>query len=205
MNKLMDQLRSIDPNDPGRWPLPIRLGAIGLVLVVASAAAIYWFAWSPQQPVLEQARNEETQLLGTLEQKAKKAANLEAYKAQLKEMEQSFGAMLRQLPNKTEVPSLLVDISQKGLEAGLEQKLFQPGAPVQHDFYSELPIKIRLTGSYHAVGNFVSGVAALPRIVTLHDINITSAGKSGGDNLVLDVTAKTYRYIDDEQKETGGK
>jgi type IV pilus assembly protein PilO len=100
---------------------------------------------------------------------------------------------------------LLVDISQKGLEAGLEQKLFQPGAPVQHDFYSELPIKISLTGSFHAVGNFVSGVAALPRIVTLHDINITSTGKAGSDNLKLDVTAKTYRYLDDEQQAAGGK
>jgi type IV pilus assembly protein PilO len=205
MSNFMDQLRNIDPNDPGRWPVPIRLGAIGLVLVLASAGAIYYFAWSPEQPVLEQARQEETRLIGELEQKARKAANLEAYKAQLKEMEQSFGAMLRQLPNKTEVPSLLVDISQKGLEAGLEQKLFQPGAPVQHDFYSELPIKISLTGSFHAVGNFVSGVAALPRIVTLHDINITSVGKPGSDNLKLEVTAKTYRYLDDEQKTAGGK
>jgi type IV pilus assembly protein PilO len=196
----MEQLRNVDPNDPGRWPLPIRLGAIGLVLIIASIVTIYYFAWSPQRPVLEQARLTETKLLGELEQKARKAANLEAYKAQLKEMEQSFGAMLRQLPNKTEVPSLLVDISQKGLEAGLEQKLFQPGATVQHDFYAELPIKISLTGSFHAVGNFVSGVAALPRIVTLHDINITSAGKPGSDNLKLEVTAKTYRYLDDEQK-----
>jgi type IV pilus assembly protein PilO len=154
MNNLMDQLRNIDPNDPGRWPLPIRLGAIGLVLLIASAALIYYIAWSPQKPILEQAISEETQLLATLETKARKAANLEAYKEQLKEMEQSFGAMLRQLPNKTEVPSLLVDISQKGLEAGLEQKLFQPGAPVQHDFYSELPIRIRLTGSFPADRNF---------------------------------------------------
>jgi len=205
MNNLMDQLRNIDPNDPGRWPLPIRLGAIGLVLLIASAALIYYIAWSPQKPILEQAISEETQLLATLETKARKAANLEAYKEQLKEMEQSFGAMLRQLPNKTEVPSLLVDISQKGLEAGLEQKLFQPGAPVQHDFYSELPIRIRLTGSFHAVGNFVSGVASLPRIVTLHDINITSASKAAGDNLVLEVTAKTYRYLDDEQSTAGSK
>ncbi len=206
MNNLMEQLRNIDPNDPGRWPLPIRLGAIGLVLILVSIGSIYYFALRPEQPVLEQARSEEAQLLGTLEQKARKAANLEAYKAQLKEMEQSFGAMLRQLPNKTEVPSLLVDISQKGLEAGLEQKLFQPGAPVQHDFYSELPIKIRLTGSFHAVGSFVSGVAALPRIVTLHDIAITSLGKGGGgDDLQLDVTAKTYRYLDDDQQAAGQK
>jgi len=205
MSNFMEQLRNVDPNDPGRWPLAIRLGAIGLVLVLASAGAIYYFAWSAEQPALEAARLEETRLLGDLEVKAKKAANLEAYKAQLKEMEQSFGAMLRQLPNKTEVPSLLVDISQKGLEAGLEQKLFQPNAPIQHDFYAELPITISLTGSFHAIGNFVSGVAALPRIVTLHDINITSVGKAGNDNLKLEVTAKTYRYLDDEQQATGGK
>jgi type IV pilus assembly protein PilO len=205
MSNFMEQLRNVDPNDPGRWPLAIRLGAIGLVLLVASAGAIYYFAWSSEQPALEAARLEETRLLGDLEVKAKKAANLEAYKAQLKEMEQSFGAMLRQLPNKTEVPSLLVDISQKGLEAGLEQKLFQPNAPIQHDFYAELPITISLTGSFHAVGNFVSGVAALPRIVTLHNINITSVGKPGSDNLKLEVTAKTYRYLDDEQNAKEGK
>jgi len=199
MNNLMDQLRNIDPNDPGRWPLPIRLGAIGLTLILAAAGSVYYLAWRPQQPILEQAVSKETQLLQTLEQKARKAANLDAYKAQLKEMEQSFGAMLRQLPNKTEVPSLLVDISQKGSEAGLEQKLFQPGAPVQHDFYSELPIKIKLAGSFHAVGNFVSYVAALPRIVTLHDIVITRPAKAAGDDLELEVTAKTYRYLDDEQ------
>lgn len=200
MNNLLEQLRNIDPSDPGRWPLAIRLSAIVLVLVLLSCFTIYYFAWSSQQPLLEQAKAEEEKLMGTLEQKAKKAANLEAYKSQLKEMEQSFGAMLRQLPNKTEVPSLLVDISQKGLEAGLEQRLFQPGSPVQHDFYAELPIKIRLTGSFHAIGNFVSGIAALPRIVTLHDIAILSGGKAGTENLQLDVTAKTYRYLDDNEQ-----
>lgn len=209
MNDFIEQLRNIDPNDPGRWPLAVRLGAIGIAFLLATAGAVYYFAWSPEQPIREQARAEEATLLATLEQKAKKAANLEAYKAQLKEMEQSFGAMLRQLPNKTEVPSLLVDISQKGLEAGLEQKLFQPGTPVQHDFYSELPIKIRLTGSFHSIGNFVSGVAALPRIVTLHDITIITPPKSGTDNLQLDVTAKTYRYLEDDQQSSapsaGGK
>lgn len=200
MNNLLETLKNIDPNDPGRWPLPIRAGAIGLVFVAATAAAFYYLAWSPERPILEQARAEEAQLLTTLEQKAKKAANLEQYKAQLKEMEQSFGAMLRQLPNKTEVPSLLVDISQKGLEAGLEQKLFQPASPVQHEFYAELPIRIRLTGDFHSIGNFVSGVAALPRIVTLHDISISRPGGRGSTGaLEFDVTAKTYRYLDEEE------
>jgi type IV pilus assembly protein PilO len=206
MKDFLEQLRNIDPNDPGRWPLAVRLGVVALVLVVASGFAFYYLAWSAERPTLEAARAEEQQLLTTLEQKAKKAANLEAYEAQLKEMEQSFGAMLRQLPNKTEVPSLLVDISQKGLEAGLEQKLFQPSTPVQHDFYEEVPIKIRLTGGFHAIGNFVSGVASLPRIVTLHDINISTQQQSGRqsqpgtDNLTLEVTAKTYRYLEDDEQ-----
>lgn len=201
MNQLLEDLRALDPNDVGRWPFVFRAGAIGLMFLVALVAASYLLAWRPQKPLLEQAEAEEQSLLGTLEQKARKAANLEAYKEQLKEMEKSFGAMLRQLPNKTEVPNLLVDISQTGLAAGLEEKLFQPAAEIKRDFYAELPIKIRLTGSFHAIGNFVSGIAALPRIVTLHDIQIEPTGKeSGKDQLQLDVTAKTYRYLDDEEQ-----
>jgi type IV pilus assembly protein PilO len=116
-------------------------------------------------------------------------------------MERTFGAMLRQLPGKTEVPNLLVDISQTGLAAGLQEKLFQPAAEQGKGFYAELPIKIRLVGNYHEFGAFVSGIAALPRIVTLHDIQITPAGdKAGGyDNLTMDVTAKTYRYIEEDE------
>jgi type IV pilus assembly protein PilO len=138
---------------------------------------------------------------------------LDAYKAQLAEMERSFGAMLRQLPGKTEVPNLLVDISQTGLAAGLQEKLFQPAGEQSKGFYAELPIKIRLVGTYHEFGTFVSGIAALPRIVTLHDIQITpvSDKAAGFDNLTMDVTAKTYRYIEDEggghaaaKKKSGG-
>ena len=121
-------------------------------------------------------------------------------------MEKSFGAMLRQLPNKTEVPNLLVDISQSGLAAGLEEKLFQPEGENRKDFYAELPIRIRLTGGYHEMGAFASGIAALPRIVTLHDIEITPASRERGTagglpaDLVLNVTAKTYRYLDEEEQ-----
>ena len=201
MNNFLQLLRSLDPNDVGRWPFAVRAAAIALIFVVATAAGVWFLAWQPQSPILEQARAEEQTLLATLEQKAKKAANLDAYKAQLKEMEQSFGAMLRQLPNKTEVPNLLVDISQTGLAAGLEEKLFQPSQEVHKDFYAELPIKIRLTGNYHAIGNFVSGIAALPRIVTLHDIQIQPINKqTAADQLQLDVTARTYRYLDDEEQ-----
>ncbi|HKQ84193.1 MAG TPA: type 4a pilus biogenesis protein PilO [Steroidobacteraceae bacterium] len=201
MNAFLEQLRQLDPNDPGRWPAAYRFGAIGLILLIAIAVGSYFLAWKPKKPELDQVRAEEQQLLQTLEQKARKAANLDAYKTQLKEMEQSFGAMLRQLPNKTEVPNLLVDISQSGTAAGLDQKLFQPAQQINKDFYAELPIKIRLQGSFHAIGAFVSGIAALPRIVTLHDIEIAPIGKDAGlDQLQLDVTAKTYRYLDEEEQ-----
>lgn len=201
MSTLVEQLRELDPNDPGRWPLPFRAGAIALVFVIAMLALVYFLAWKPKKPEIDAARQEESALLTTLEQKARKAANLDAYKAQLAEMEQSFGAMLRKLPNKTEVPNLLTDISQQGSGAGLDQKLFQPAQQVNKDFYAELPIKMRLTGTYHAIGAFVSGIAALPRIVTLHDVQIAPAGKeTGNDQLQLDVTAKTYRYLDEDEQ-----
>ena len=198
---VLDQIRELDPNDPGRWPMPFRLGAIGLIFIVAVALLAYLLAWKPKKPELDAARAAEQQLLGTLESKARKAANLEQYKAQLAEMEQSFGAMLRKLPNKTEVPNLLTDISQQGTAAGLDQKLFQPNQQHIKDFYAELPIKMRLTGSFHSIGAFVSGIAALPRIVTLHDVEITQVGKTPGtDQLQLDVTAKTYRYLDEDEQ-----
>ena len=202
MEKILEQLRQLDPNDPGRWPLPFRLAAIALIFVVVTGLAAYFLAYQEEQPLLEQAQAKEQTLLGTLRQKAGKAANLDAYKAQLKEMERSFGAMLRQLPNKTEVPNLLVDISQTGLAAGLDEKLFQPGQETKKDFYAELPIKIRLTGGYHAIGAFVSGIAGLPRIVTIHDVQIepVSAKNSTFDQLQLDLVAKTYRYLDDEEQ-----
>ncbi len=200
MKDFFEQLRNLDPNDPGRWPLSVRFGVIGLVLIVASGFSIYYLAWSPQQPVLEQAKAEEVTLFGDLEQKSRKAANLEAYKAQLKEMEQSFGAMLRMLPNKTEVPNLLEEISQTGSASGLDSKLFEPGNETAHDFYAEKPVKLQFTGNYHAIGNFVSGIAALPRIVTLHDISLTTVGKGATDQLQMDAVAKTYRYLDDEEK-----
>jgi type IV pilus assembly protein PilO len=201
VSNFIEQLQDLDPNDPSRWPLPFRLGAIVLIFVVAAGLMSYFLAWKDKKPELDSARAKETELLQTLETKARKAANLDNYKAQLAEMERSFGAMLRKLPDKTEVPSLLTDISQQGAGAGLDQKLFQPQAQINKDFYAELPIKMRLTGSYHAIGAFVSGIAALPRIVTLHDVEITAAGKDGGaDQLQLNVTAKTYRYLDEAEQ-----
>jgi type IV pilus assembly protein PilO len=202
----LEELRRLDTKDVGRWPLLFRALAIGILFVALSGAFIYLWPIRTQMPDLELARKQEIDLTQTFDERQRKAANFEAYKAQLKEMERSFGAMLRQLPGRTEVPSLLVDISQTGLAAGLQEKLFQPAAEVRKDFYAELPIKIRLTGSYHQFGNFVSGIAALPRIVTLHDISIVPEGKdSGPDRLTLDVVAKTYRYLDDSETATADK
>ncbi len=203
MKEFLEQLRNIDPNDPGRWPLSVRIGAIVMVLIVASGLAIYYLAWSIQRPLLEQAQAEEQTLFAELEQKARKASNLEVYKLQLKEMEQSFGSMLRMLPNRTAVPTLLEEISQTGSAAGLDSKLFEPGNESPHDFYAEKPVKLQFTGSFHAIGNFVSGIAALPRIVTLHDISLTTIGKGGNDQLQIDATAKTYRYLDEGESGDG--
>ena len=195
----LDDLRSLDWRDPGRWPLPVRLGAIGIWFAVAFLILGYIFVWQQQQPDLEAFQQEEVKLRAEFRDKHSKAVNLELYKQQLADIERSFGAMLRQLPGRTEVPNLLVDISQTGLAAGLQQQLFQPMPQQNKDFYAELPIKIRLTGSYHQFGDFVSGIAALPRIVTLHDVDIKQTGKGSNDQLQLDVTAKTYRYLDEEE------
>jgi type IV pilus assembly protein PilO len=199
---ILDELRTLDPQDPGRWPLPIRIGAVVVWFVVLTVALSYFVVWNQKQPELERAEAEEASLRQEFTTKHSKAVNLEVYKGQLKDIERSFGALLRQLPGKTEVPNLLVDISQTGLAAGLEEKLFQPAAEQKRDFYAELPIRIRLHGSYHEFGEFVSGIAALPRIVTLHDIEIRPAagGKDASpDDLMLDLTAKTYRYLDEEE------
>jgi type IV pilus assembly protein PilO len=154
-----------------------------------------------EMPLLERAERDEVDLRTQFEDRQRKAANFDAYRAQLAEIERDFGAMLRQLPGKTEVPSLLVDISQTGLGAGLEEVQFTPQTEIQKDFYAELPIRLRYTGSYHELGNFVSGIAALPRIVTLHDITIRPQSNDSPDELTLDVTAKTYRYLDEEAAE----
>jgi type IV pilus assembly protein PilO len=194
----IDDLRSLDTNDPGRWPLPIRAGAVALAFVAILAFGIYMFVYRSDVPALERAENEETELRATFEQRQRKAANFDAYRQQLAEIERSFGTMLRQLPSKTEIPNLLVDIAQTGLGAGLEEKRFERLGEVQKDFYAEQPINIQMTGSYHELGNFVSGIAALPRIVTLHDISVTPVQEGAFDELTLDVTAKTYRYLDEE-------
>ena len=196
---LIEELQSLDVNDIGRWPLVFRAAVIVLVFIAVTFAGIWFTIVKDKAPILQRAEAEEQELRVTFENKQRKAANYDAYKAQLAQIEQSFGTMLRQLPGETEIPSLIVDISQTGLAAGLQEKLFQPQAEVPRDFYAEKPIKIRLTGGYHEMANFVSGIAALPRIVTLHDINIGPEQQGSFDSLSLEVTAKTYRYIEEAE------
>ena len=199
MKAFLEELRSLDPRDPGRWPLPARAGAVGVWLIVLTVFLTYMFVWQNERPQLDRFQQEEEKLRAEYRMKHAKAVNLQVYKQQLQDIERSFGALLRQLPGKTEVPNLLVDISQTGLAAGLQQKLFQQGPEVKKDFYAEQSFKLRFTGTFHQFGQFVSGIAALPRIVTLHDIDIKPQSKSGYDDLTLDVTAKTYRYLDEDE------
>ena len=196
---LIEELKVLDVNDVGRWPLVFRIAVIAIVFVVVLGFGIYFFIVEDKLPQLKREQQTEQDLRVTFENKQRKAANYDAYKAQLAQMEQSFGTMLRQLPGETEIPSLIVDISQTGLAAGLQEKLFEPQAEIPKDFYAEKPIKIVLSGGYHEIANFVSGVAALPRIVTLHNINITPEDANRFDRLKLETMAKTYRYIEEAE------
>ena len=199
---LVEELKYLDVNDVGRWPLVFRAAVIVIVFAAVLGAGIWFTIVEDRRPQLERAEEDEAALRVTFQNKQRKAANYDAYKNQLAEIEQSFGTMLRQLPGETEIPSLIVDISQTGLAAGLQEKLFQPQSEAPKDFYAEKPIQIRLSGGYHEIANFVSGIAALPRIVTLHDINITPENGDSFDELSLQVTAKTYRYLDESGDES---
>ena len=194
------ELNELDLSNAGDWPLVVKL-IIVLILGAGVVAGGYYLDTKDQYVALERVERKEGDLKQEFENKQAKAANLDAYRQQLAEMRESFGAMLRQLPNKSEVADLLVDVSQTGLAAGLEFELFQPAGEVPKDFYAELPIKIRVTGGYHEFGEFISGLAALPRIVTIHDVQIKPRGRNqqGGEAaLALDATVKTYRYLDEE-------
>lgn len=193
-----DELKQLDPRDPGRWPLAVRLGVIALFFVLVTALLLWFLVWNSSKDELAGLQNTEQTLRNEFRTKHAKAVNLDLYKQQLADIEKQFGAMLRQLPGKTEMDNLLVDISQSGTATGLQQVKFQPQPEQSRDFYAERPIKIRLAGNYHQMGEFVSVIAALPRIVTLHDFSIQTAGR-GYDQLTMDVTAKTYRYLDDQE------
>ena len=192
---LLRDFKGLDPNDPGQWPLAPRVAtllAIFFVLVVGG----WWFDWSDQLATLEAKEREEATLKEDWVNKKRQAVNLPEYRRQLSEIDRQFGALLKQLPNRSEMESLLADINQAGLGRGLQFELFKPGTEVMKDFYAELPIAVRVIGNYHDLGEFVSDVAQMPRIVTLNDIAIETQ-KEGV--LKFDATAMTYRYLDDEE------
>jgi len=194
-------LSDIDINDfkkIGSAPTPVKVIIIVLVCLLAGGAVI-GFHTTSQLEDLEKSEKKETSLRKTFDEKQSKAANLDAYAQQLEEMKQSFGALLRQLPNKTEIESLLTDISQTGIASGLEIEYFKPEGLSPKEFYAEFPIKLRVTGRYHQFGKFVSGVAALPRIVTMRNISITKPKKATGVQLEMEVTAVTYQYLDEKE------
>lgn len=189
-------LNDLDLSAIGSWPNSVKVALIAIVCIIVLVAG-YFLDISGQLDVRERSQRQEVTLKSDFETKQAKAANLDAYKQQLADMETSFGTMLRQLPSKTEVEALIVEISQTGLSSGVNFQLFKPNAEQQIEFYAELPIQMKMTGTYHQFGEFVSGIAALPRIVTLHNISIKK-GKTS-DKLSMEVLAKTYRYMDDNE------
>jgi type IV pilus assembly protein PilO len=191
----LDDFRRLNIREAGSWPLLPKIMVLAFVVVVIVGIGA-WFIWKDQFETLGNAQQEEAKLREQYAQKKVKAINFELYVQQLKEVEQSFGALVKQLPNRAEIDSLLTDINQAGLGRGLQFELFRP-APQEKmaDFYAELPITIRITGNYHDMGAFASDVAQLPRIVTLNDVAITNTGGV----LALDAIAKTFRYLDEEE------
>ncbi len=192
----LDDINNLDPKEIGIWPWPAKI----VVILIACGAIGYggwYFHLEEQMGNLEKVQKQEVSLRKEFASKQVKAVNLERYRQQLADLKESLGTMLQQLPNKTEVPALLVDVSQTGLAAGLEFKQFKPAGESRREFYAELPINIQVVGDYHQFGDFVSGLAALPRIVTVHNIQIKPLGKGG--QLSLNAVAKTYRYLDDSE------
>jgi type IV pilus assembly protein PilO len=209
--KFLNDLRNLDRNNVGGWPQPVKI--FFTVLVFALVVLIGWYLHvSNQQDELTTQAAKEEGLKQEFATKQAKAVNLEPLQQQLDEMQDMLRQLLRQLPSKTEMPELLVDISQTALSAGLETELFEPGPETPKDFYAEKPITLRMTGTYHQFGTFISGVASLPRVVilTLHDVSLTPKTATKGEapsdgQLVLQGTVKTYRYLDDEETTPAGK
>jgi len=192
----LDDLRRLDPKNIGNWPLGPKLGAL-VVLLILIVFLSYWFDWQNQIEELDGHRTKEGQLRQTFLDKKRQAINLEAYRKQLDDIEKSFGALLKQLPSKSEMDALLTDINQAGLGRGLQFELFKPAASeTLTEFYAELPIQIRISGGYHDFGAFATDISRLSRIVTLNDIALTSS-KDG--TIAMDAVAKTFRYLDEEE------
>ena len=195
----LNELKNLDPANYGAWPLPVKLVCCAVLLAVV-LSAFWYFAVQGKRDELAAVRRQEIALKESFELKQTEAANLPLLKEQLAQIEESFGDLLKQLPDKAEIESLLIDISQKGLTAGLEFKLFKPGAISESEFYAELPIQIEVLGNYHQFGDFISGISSLPRIVTTHDIRITSSGDAGYSMALI---AKTYQAIVEEEETDG--
>ena len=193
---LLDDLKTLDTKQPGNWPWPIKIGSFVIIFIVIQVAA--WFLlWQAQTEEIERGRAEVTKLKDVFLEKKKLAVNLEAYKQQRAEIEQAFGALLKQLPNKSEMDALLIDINQAGLGRGLAFELFKPAATENFtEFYAELPVNIKVTGQYHDLGAFASDVAKMPRIVLLTNLKIDPP-KDGV--LAMEAVAKTYRYLDEDE------
>ena len=194
---MLDELRTLDPKQPGNWPWFAKIGA--LVLAFVAIQAVFWFLlWQDQTERIEKGRNDVAKQKDTFLEKKKLAVNLEAYKQQRAEIEQAFGALLKQLPNKSEMDALLIDINQAGLGRGLQFELFKPAANENFtEFYAELPVSIKVSGNYHDLGAFASDVAKMPRIVLLTDLKVDPPNKEG--LLSMEAVAKTYRYLDEEE------
>jgi len=193
---MADDFRLLNPNDPGAWPLIPKITVL-VGLFVAILAAGWWFVWDDQLIELEKKQKEEETLKQEYIDKKRQAVNLDLYIQQLADIDRSFGALLKQLPDKSEIDALLIEVNQAGLGRGLQFELFKPGQERIKDFYAELPIAVKINGSYHDFGAFAADIAKLPRIVTLNNISIAPA-KDGGQ-LSLDATTKTFRYLDDEE------
>ncbi len=193
--RLAEDFKGLDPQDPGMWPVAPRV-VVALCLLVLTVAAFWWFDWQEQVETLEARRAEEVQLRDSWVTKKRQAVNLDEHRRQLAEIDRQFGALLKQLPNRAEMDSLLSDINQAGLGRGLQFELFKPGADVIKEFYAEMPIDVRLTGVYHDLGEFVADLASMPRVVTLGDVGI-EADRDG--RLKLQAKAVTYRYLDEEE------
>jgi type IV pilus assembly protein PilO len=192
----LDEFRYMNPNDPGTWPLLPRIVILAALFVFLLFMG--WFlVWSDQLTTLESRQNEEQTLKGQYLEKKRQAINLDLYKQQLAEIDRSFGALLKQLPGKSEIEALLIEVNQAGLGRGLQFDLFKPAQEQLKEFYAEMPITVRVNGSYHDLGAFAADIARLPRIVTLN--NIAIAPQKEGGNLTLDALIKTFRYLDEEE------
>ena len=198
INAVFDDFRNLNPKDVGAWPVLPRIAAL-LALFALILLAGWWFVWNEQLDTLAARQQDEQKLREEYVSKKTQAVNLDLYTAQMNEIDRSFGALLKQLPNKAEVESLLVEINQSGMGRGLQFELFKPGQETVHDFYAELPISVRLTGSHHDFGAFSGDIGRLSRIVTLNNIAISSNPQSKDGSLVMDAVTKTFRYLDEEE------